>query len=327
MASFLRKNQRTLKLNTLHLLDTLVKNYGESIGTEAITIVLNEVTPLINESDLHISQLTLSLLTSLTKSYQAFLPVIPQLILPETLVLVKSPLLQGTALQSVLDFFQALVRSSFPGLDYTTLVEQLIAPIYSTNPNPGPPLHKQAYHSIAKCVAAISIIDPEQSILSVKNFIPHTLEESPPQIRLFALLTIGEIGKNVDLSSIPQLKGLLINAFSSPSEEVKSAASFALGSISVGNLNEYLPFLLQEIEKKQKGQYLLLHSLKEIIDCQSVNNQMIEVLEPFLDCIWMLLLKHCECPEEGTRNVVAECLGKLMNLFPLLCHQLLLFYH
>lgn len=310
MASFLRKNQRTLKLNTLHLLDTLVKNYGESIGTEAITIVLNEVTPLINESDLHISQLTLSLLTSLTKSYQAFLPVIPQLILPETLVLVKSPLLQGTALQSVLDFFQALVKSSFPGLDYTTLVEQLIAPIYSINTGQQhPPLHKQAYHSIAKCVAAISVIDPDQGIMAVKNFIPHTTEEHPPQRRLFALLTIGEIGKNVDLSLIPQLKGLLINAFSSPSEEVKSAASFALGSISVGNLNEYLPFLLQEIEKKQKGQYLLLHSLKEIIDCQSVNNQMIQVLEPFLDCIWMLLLKHCECPEEGTRNVVAECLG------------------
>ncbi|XP_074601185.1 cullin-associated and neddylation-dissociated 1 [Brevipalpus obovatus] len=319
LASFLRKNQRTLKLSTLHLLDTLVKNYGESIGTEAITIVLNEVTPLINESDLHISQLTLSLLSSLTRSYQAFLPVIPQLILPETLVLVKSPLLQGTALQSVLDFFQALVRSSFPGLDYNTLVEQLIAPVYSMNNSTAqqhPPLHKQAYHSIAKCVAAISIIDAEQSIRAVMNFIPHTTEGQPSQIRLFALLTIGEIGKNVDLSCIRELKDLLINAFSSPSEEVKSAASFALGSISVGNLNEFLPFLLQEIEKKQKGQYLLLHSLKEIINCQSVNNQMIKTLEPFLDVIWELLLKHCECPEEGTRNVVAECLGKLTLMKP-----------
>ncbi|XP_053203172.1 cullin-associated NEDD8-dissociated protein 1-like [Panonychus citri] len=320
LASFLRKNQRTLKLQTLHLLDTLVRNYGENIGTEAINIVLNEVTPLINESDLHISQLTLSLLTSLTKSYQAFLPVIPQLILPETLVLVKSPLLQGTALQSVLEFFQALVRSGFPGLDYYTLVNQLNSPIYMMNQQGEqlhPPLHKQAYHSIAKCIASISIIDHKRSIKAVRHFI-RDIENSghSPSIQMFALLTIGEIGKNVDLSTIDELKALLINAFSSPSEEVKSAASFALGSISVGNLNEFLPFLLDEIEKKQKGQYLLLHSLKEIISCQSINDQMIQSLSPFLDIIWELLLKHCECPEEGTRNVVAECLGKLTLMNP-----------
>lgn len=46
--------------------------------------------------------------------------------------------------------------------------------------------------------------------------------------------------------------------------QVKSAASYALGSIAVGNLPEYLPFVLQEISSS-KRQYLLLHSLKEII--------------------------------------------------------------
>jgi cullin-associated NEDD8-dissociated protein 1 len=47
--------------------------------------------------------------------------------------------------------------------------------------------------------------------------------------------------------------------------QVKSAASYALGSIAVGNLPEYLPFVLQEISSQPKRQYLLLHSLKEII--------------------------------------------------------------
>lgn len=67
-----------------------------------------------------------------------------------------------------------------------------------------------------------------------------------------------------DLSSIPQLKDAVVASFSSPSEEVKSAASYALGHLSCGNLQEYLPFVLSEIEANPKRQYLLLHSLKEV---------------------------------------------------------------
>lgn len=48
------------------------------------------------------------------------------------------------------------------------------------------------------------------------------------------------------------------------SEEVKSAASYALGSICIGNLQQYLPFILKESQDSPKKQYLLLHSLKEV---------------------------------------------------------------
>lgn len=39
-------------------------------------------------------------------------------------------------------------------------------------------------------------------------------------------------------------------------------------------------------------------------------------LKPYVELVWSLLLKHCECQEEGTRNVVAECLGKLTLIDP-----------
>lgn len=68
-----------------------------------------------------------------------------------------------------------------------------------------------------------------------------------------------------DLSKISSLKNIILNSFASQSEEVKSAASYTLGNVAVGNLQGYLPFILEEIETQPKRQYLLLHSLKEVI--------------------------------------------------------------
>lgn len=59
------------------------------------------------------------------------------------------------------------------------------------------------------------------------------------------------------------LKNVILRSLSASSEELKSSASYALGGIAIGNLQAYLPFILQEIESQPKRQYLLLHSLKE----------------------------------------------------------------
>uniref|UniRef100_A0A8C2F5M0 Cullin-associated and neddylation-dissociated 1 n=1 Tax=Cyprinus carpio TaxID=7962 RepID=A0A8C2F5M0_CYPCA len=246
LASFLRKNQRALKLSTLAALDILVKNYSDSVTPAMIDAVLAELPPLINESDMHVSQMAISFLTTLARVHPDSLSKISGSILAELIALVRSPLLQGGALSAMLEFFQALVATGTASLGYMDLLRMLT-----------------------------------------------------------------KVGHHVDLSGQPELKTVILDAFSSASEEVKSAASYALGSISVGNLPEYLPFVLQEISGQPKRQYLLLHSLKEIISSASVAG-----LKPYVENVWALLLKHCECTEEGTRNVVAECLGKLTLIDP-----------
>ena len=69
---------------------------------------------------------------------------------------------------------------------------------------------------------------------------------------------------HTDLSTHTALLDVVIGAFSSPTEEIRVAASYVLGSVSAGNLQLYLPVILQEIEAKPRRQYLLLHSLKEV---------------------------------------------------------------
>lgn len=134
---------------------------------------------------------------------------------------------------------------------------------------------------------------------------------------MFALIILGEIGRNVDLSFTPNLAEDIVTSFTHISEEIKFAASYALGSIAIGNLKTYLPYILQQIETQQKLQYLLLHSLKEVIVSLSDSQDGIKELVPYVPPIWQRLFHHCESEEEGTRNVVAECLGKLTLIDPI----------
>lgn len=122
----------------------------------------------------------------------------------------------------------------------------------------------QAFHSLAKCVAAIMVTRQQEAVIVVKTFLDDIQNPRTDPQHIFALLVVGEIGRHIDLSSVGNLKQVVLASFSPPSEEVKSAASYALGSIAVGNLQQYLPFVLQEIEAQPKRQYLLLHSLKEV---------------------------------------------------------------
>uniref|UniRef100_A0A8C1IPH1 Cullin-associated NEDD8-dissociated protein 1-like n=1 Tax=Cyprinus carpio TaxID=7962 RepID=A0A8C1IPH1_CYPCA len=309
LASFLRKNQRALKLGTLAALDILVKNYSDSVTPAMIDAVLAELPPLINESDMHVSQMAISFLTTLARVHPDSLSKISGSILAELIALVRSPLLQGGALSAMLEFFQALVATGTASLGYMDLLRMLTGPVYAQS---AALTHKQSYYSIAKCVAALTRACPKEGPAVVGQFIQDVKNSrSTDSIRLLALLSLGEVGHHVDLSGQPELKTVILDAFCSASEEVKSAASYALGSISVGNLPEYLPFVLQEISGQPKRQYLLLHSLKEIISSASVAG-----LKPYVENVWALLLKHCECTEEGTRNVVAECLGKLTLIDP-----------
>lgn len=229
--------------------------------------------------------------------------------------------LQGSALICTHDLFQSLVQTNLPSLDYHSLLKMLMEPVITTPTVPScssDQLHKQAYHSLAKCVAALTQQCPNEAIPLATQLLEDLQKTKSIQDSqlVFSLLAIGEIGRHFSLSTIAALPQTIIECFSAGSEDVKAAASHALGAISVGNLQTFLPIILNEIEAQPRRQYLLLHSLKEVISSLSVTSNGLSQLLPSVPSIWEQLFKHCECPEEGSRNVVAECLGKLVLVNP-----------
>ena len=304
IAPFLKKSSRPLKISTLILIENVVRRSMDLLDNEsAQNVILVDVPNLISENDLYISQLALTMLTTVIKTHKAFHQIVPQQVLPETLKLIRSPLLQGSALQATLQFLSTIVQSSFPGLDHKDLLAKLLEPFYS-----GMPVHKQAYSSTARAIAAISIGDESRALMSVRQLIEDSNQHlNNDNIYALILLSLGEIGKATNLSKIPDLIDVILKAFGSSSEDVKSASSYALGCVAVGNLEKFLPIILHEIEARNRRQYLILHSLREVISSGRLEE---------LESIWSLLIKHCESQEEGTRNVVSECLGKLTLLKP-----------
>lgn len=76
-----------------------------------VDAVLAELPPLISESDMHVSQMALSFLSTLAVTHRSSLGQLSGgNILQQLIALVRSPLLQGGALAAMLDFYQVRLR-------------------------------------------------------------------------------------------------------------------------------------------------------------------------------------------------------------------------
>ncbi|URE47190.1 Cullin-associated NEDD8-dissociated [Musa troglodytarum] len=319
LTAFLRKANRALRQATLGTLNSLVVAYGGQITSSAYEVIIVELSTLISEADLHMTALALELCCTMMTdriSSQSVGLTVRHKVLPQALILIRSSLLQGQALQALQRFFASLVHSANTSFD--ALLDSLLS---SAKPSPqSGGLAKQALYSIAQCVAVLCLAAGDQKCASTVEMLKGILKDDSSMNSAkqhLALLCLGEIGRRKDLSMHVHIENIVIESFQSPFEEIKSAASYALGNIAVGNLSKYLPFILDQIDNQQKKQYLLLHSLKEVIARHSIDQTgQSEFQESNVEKILNLLFNHCESDEEGVRNVVAECLGKIALIEP-----------
>ncbi|KAG5541200.1 hypothetical protein RHGRI_021154 [Rhododendron griersonianum] len=345
LTAFLRKANRALRQATLGTLNSLIVAYGDKIGSAAYEVIIVELSTLISllsdlmiyivflkyvpsaismlihhmhisDSDLHMTALSLELCCTLMADRRSIPNVgstVRNKVLPQALILIRSSLLQGQALSALQNFFAALVYSANTSFD--KLLDSLLSTAKPSPQSGG--VAKQALFSIAQCVAVLCLAAGDQKCSATVKMLTDILKDDSAtnsSKQHLSLLCLGEIGRRKDLSSHANIENIVIESFQSPFEEIKSAASYALGNIAVGNLSKYLPFILDQIDNQQKKQYLLLHSLKEVIVRQSVDKAEFQVSS--VEKILNLLFNHCESEEEGVRNVVAECLGKIALIEP-----------
>lgn len=166
-----------------------------------------------------------------------------------------------------------------------------------------------ACRSVAQCVAALAKRSEGNEILGrfTANVANPTISRQGKQI---ALLILGEIAREVDCKEHPEVESAVFSAFSNEHDEVRRAASVALGNIVAGSLTEMLPILLTRIDQENVHRYLLLCSLKETISRFS-SPEARHLFLPHVESVATRVFQHVESQEESERSMVAECIGGL----------------
>lgn len=188
LSEFLRKNQRTLRISTLNLLSLLVSSYQKGgLENAGLLKVVKEVPNLINEQDLQVAQLSLKLISDVIKAYPDQISDSLSLLLGSVIKLTQSSLLQGKTLSAVLCLLISLVKSPLPNKPtFEVLLDQISGAVYGKES-----LHRQAYISIAKSVATVTLaFNDKAKAKSLVNQLKTALNnpQASDSVQLFAIL-------------------------------------------------------------------------------------------------------------------------------------------
>jgi len=243
-------------------------------------------------------------------------PAVKDHILESALILSTSSLLQDLALDSLLELYKQLIVSE--SVEFSDLLGMLRLRLTDQ-------VGKAGIYTLAKCIAIITantspenrreVLDETFQLLEGSN--TPTEASDLRRVQLSILIT-GDTGRLVDLSGdADKLNGIYLGFFESSSEDLRNAASYALGNASVGSPSTFLQVIVSKLdEDKKKQQYLLLSALREFIQCNSRKSRSGEGISVSLPVIVPPLEKHCSEEEEGVRTMVSECLGSLAVLEP-----------
>ncbi|KAH3761512.1 Cullin-associated NEDD8-dissociated protein 1 [Pelomyxa schiedti] len=306
MSLFLKKIDKELQDFTVLALIEILKAYGRDPAVPKHSpAISNEIAVLIStrSSDLFFVSTALNLAHSLLKVQQAaIVPAMQEKLIPQTLKLIEGAMLQGAALQALLQFYSELVKTAAPALPFQQFLESVMVIAKGDTSNT-----KQVATVVAECVGAIVSSCPNtRAVDGVITQLVRDAKTREDNMRTLALLFLGQVGKRKSLAGIPTILQDLFALFSTGTPESKHAAAMAIGGVALGNLETFLPFVLEQMSSGSSSiQRLLLVSLREIVRSRA------DTLKPHVDQITRLLFRHCDADDVATRDTVAEVLGKL----------------
>ncbi|KAK3680062.1 hypothetical protein LTR78_000439 [Recurvomyces mirabilis] len=126
--------------------------------------------------------------------------------------------------------------------------------------------------------------------------------------KCLALSVLGEAALRLG-TSCPLKPTSFTPYFADNSDKVKLSAAVALGRAGAGDVKTYLPSIMEALNSNER-QYLLLHSVKELLQHSNAE----EDIKPYMEVLWQNIVNSGQA--EDNKVVGAECIGRLAIIDP-----------
>lgn len=164
---------------------------------------------------------------------------------------------------------------------------------------------------VGKVIGTLLVYGGPSVGVSIDNFMSEAVNPSSDDARrCLALAVLGEAGLRMGAKS-PLKPSTFISQFAAGSDKVPLAAAVALGRAGAGDVPGYLPEILSTMKDSGNSAYLLLHSIKEIL--QQASSKSIDISQ-YTKSIWDQLQTASQ--REDNKAVGAECIGRLVIIDP-----------
>ena len=332
LTALLRKAARPLRSAAVDALGELLSAHGGTLPPADVAAAVSEAAPLITEADLALASGALNIARfALLRAGTApqVQSAVKQHIQPHALRLLPSPLVGGASAVALRRFFGAVGHAtggSQPELK--AMVDALLTSPAAAGAG------KHAASVAASCVGGCAAGAGGASCEAMAQELLGRLSTAKAAhgATPVTLLSLGELGRRTDLRGHSSaVVSALMAACDAPGEEVKDAAATALGNITTGGLDHFLPLLLASTTADTKHQYQLLQALRVVLTPTEVEGSgaVDDVTHPpaggpaslnqaQAEAVCTLLFNLADASEDGVRAMVSECLGCALVAHPAL---------
>ncbi|KAI9833246.1 MAG: hypothetical protein M1826_000159 [Phylliscum demangeonii] len=296
LASQLRKSNRSVRIISLATLRSLVLNAAgktRNFDAHAKKTLIDSLTPLLTANDVALLGPTLVILGSLMQSGGGK-------IVDDALVQAICSLTFASIAGAALDALLLLARRMAEAGEGQPLMHALLKDVGVNGDT----------NVVGKLIGTLLVSGGPTLGVKMEDFVAELQEAQDDQRRCLALAVLGETGLRMGSASTLEPK-LFMAHFKSKLDQVPLSAAVALGRAGAGDPAKYLPVILKELGGKGSSRYLLLHSIKEML--QRTGDAQTD-LSPFARRIWDKLVQTSRA--EDCRAVGAECLGRLTMVDP-----------